>query len=439
MRQLTIQVPSGKGKSVLDTAKKHGGVNLLMFEAISDYAPRTSEGDRGRVDAVTVYLDNARVENFLNELESLPDVHINLIPRGVMALEPPPEEAPQQLTDITERSPLEIFLAGLQSIGSWQGFISFAVAGGVVVWTGLFTNSAFLLVAAMLIAPFAGPAMNVAIATARGDLTLLWRSLLRYFAALGVTIGVTLVLSLIFGQQVATSAMVSNSQVSAVAVLLPLAAGAAGALQLVQSERSSLVSGAAVGILVVASLAPPAGIVGMAVALGRWEMVFSGVFLLLLQLAGINLAATLVFRYFGLSVKGARYSRGKKWVFPVTLGITVLLLTGLLGWQFSSSPNLQRSSRAQRAVATIQKTVDDSNLAQLVEANVRFTRTTIKEQNTLLGVIYVQSQSGSKFSPEEISDRLIEQIQANILQQDFNVTPLVDVVVLQDKRLRRSY
>ncbi|MEL6788034.1 MAG: TIGR00341 family protein, partial [Cyanobacteria bacterium J06607_15] len=152
MRQLTIQVPSGKGNSVLDTAKKYGGVNLLMFEAISDYAPRTSKGDRGRVDAVTVYLDNARVENFLNELESLPDVHINLIPRGVMALEPPPEEAPQQLTDVTERSPLEIFLAGLQSIGSWQGFISFAVAGGIVVWTGLFTNSAFLLVAALLIA-----------------------------------------------------------------------------------------------------------------------------------------------------------------------------------------------------------------------------------------------------------------------------------------------
>ncbi|MBE9048421.1 DUF389 domain-containing protein [Pleurocapsales cyanobacterium LEGE 10410] len=422
MRQLTIQVPSGKGKSVLDTAKKYGGVNLLMFEATSD---------RGRVDAVTVYLDNAKVENFLSELESIPDVHINLIPRGVMALEPPPEEAPQQLTDVTERSPLEIFLAGLQSIGSWQGFISFAVAGGIVVWTGLFTNSAFLLVAAMLIAPFAGPAMNVAIATARGDLTLLWRSLLRYFAALGVTIGVTFLLSLIFDQQVATSTMVSNSQVSSVAVLLPLAAGAAGALQLVQSERSSLVSGAAVGILVAASLAPPAGIVGMATALGRWSMVLSGVFLLLLQLAGINLAATLVFRYFGLSARGARYSRGKKWVFPVTLGVTVLLLTGLLGWQFSSSPSLQRSSRAQRAVAVIQSTVDDSNLAQLVEANVRFTRTTIKEQNTLLGVIYVQSASESGLSPEQIGDRLTEQIQTNILQQDFNVTPLVDVVVLQ--------
>jgi uncharacterized membrane protein len=36
----------------------------------------------------------------------------------------------------------------------------------------------------MLIAPFAGPAMNAAIATARGDGKLLRRSLFRYFSAL---------------------------------------------------------------------------------------------------------------------------------------------------------------------------------------------------------------------------------------------------------------
>ncbi len=40
----------------------------------------------------------------------------------------------------------------------------------------------------------------------------------------------------------------------------------------VQSERSSLVSGAAVGMQVAASLAPPAGLVGMAIAIGRWDI-----------------------------------------------------------------------------------------------------------------------------------------------------------------------
>ena len=49
------------------------------------------------------------------------------------------------------------------------------------------------------------------------------------------------VLSLILRQAIATTLIVERSQISIVAVLLPLAAGAAGAINLVQSERSSLV------------------------------------------------------------------------------------------------------------------------------------------------------------------------------------------------------
>lgn len=423
MRQLMIQVPSGQGKTVLAIAKKYDGINLLRFEG-------TREGDQ-TVDAVMIHLDNQKIEAFLKELETISNLHITLIPRGVMALEPPPEEAPQQLTDVTQRSPLEIFLAGLQSIGSWQGFLGFSIAGGIVVWTGLLTNSSYLLVAAMLIAPFAGPAMNAAIATARGDKTLLWRSLLRYFIAISVTVVVTLLLSLFFRQHVATSAMISNSQISVVAVLLPLAAGAAGALQLVQSERSSLISGASVGMLVAASLAPPAGIVGMAIAIPRWDMVINGVFLLLLQLVGINLSASIVFRYFGLSAQGARYNRGKKWVFPVGLAVTIAVLSALLSWQFSDPPYLQRSSRAQRAVAVVQQTVEKSEMVYLVESNVHFTNHSIPNQNTLLVVVYVQPIQGVRASSKQISDRLSEQIQENILQSGFNVTPLVNVVVLK--------
>ncbi len=157
-------------------------------------------------------------------------------------------------------------MAGLQSVGSWKGFLGYAAAAGVVVWIGLYTNTSYLLVAAMLIAPFAGPAMNLAIATARGDITLLKRSLIRYFSALLVTILVALALSLILRQEIPTNQMVQTSELSSVALLLPLAAGAAGALNLVQSQRSSLVSGASVGMLVAASLAPPAGLVDLGVS-----------------------------------------------------------------------------------------------------------------------------------------------------------------------------
>jgi uncharacterized hydrophobic protein (TIGR00271 family) len=422
MRQLIIQVPRSCGKKVFDLATTHQGVNLSQVEAIAG---------KDAIDLVTVYLPNRAVEEFLEQLQDLPKVHITLLPSGVMALRPPANEAPEQVKQVQVRSPIEIFLSGLQSVGSWTGFLAYAAVAGIVVWIGLYTNTGYLLVAAMLIAPFASPAMNTAIATARGDWYLLWRSIFRYFAALMVTILVAGGLSLILQQEIATTLIVERSQISTVAVLLPLAAGAAGAINLVQSERSSLVSGAATGMLVAASLAPPAGIIGMATAIGRWDMVINGLFLLLLQLFGINVSAALLFRLYGLSVRESRYSRGKKGVFPIAVTVTAIALAGLLTWQFSNPPELERSSRAQRANAEIQDVIQQDELADLVEANIRFTRPSIPGQNTLLCVVYVQRAEGATLPSEEIRSRLTQAIQTRLLEHGFNVTPLVDVSVLE--------
>ncbi|HEY9737249.1 MAG TPA: DUF389 domain-containing protein [Trichocoleus sp.] len=421
MRQLLIQVPSGCGETVRQKAKACQGTNLALWQAAGDEP----------LDMVLVHVSNQKVEPLLEALQELPSLKITLLPTGVMALHPPAQEAARQVTQVEERSPIEIFLAGLQSVGSWKGFLSYAALAGVVVWIGLYTTTTYLLVAAMLIAPFAGPAMNTAIATARGDRHLIGRSVLRYFVALLVTISVAALLSFAFRQQIPTPLMIERSQISAVAVLLPLAAGTAGAINLVQSERSSLVSGAATGMLVAASLAPPAGIVGMAAAIGRWDMAINGLFLLLLQLSGINLAAALLFRCFGLSTQGARYRRGKQGVFPVGLGVSAIALALLLTWQFSNPPNLERSSRAQRANAEVQKVIQQSDQVKLVEANVRFTRAEISGQNTLLSEIYVQRQPNSEKSDETIKTELTQAIQSRLLNQGFNVTPLVSINVLE--------
>lgn len=319
MRQLFIQVPQGYGDKVVELTQEHQGVNLVHFEG--------KDADNV-VDFAIVCISNRQIEDFLSELESVPDTHITFLPQGALALHPPASEAPKQVTNVKERSPLEIFLAGLQSVGSWRGFLSYAVVGGIVVWIGLYTNTIYLLVAA--------------------------------------------------------------------------------------------------------SLAPPAGIAGMAIAIGRWDMVISGIFLLLLQLAAINLSATLVFRLYGLSSQGARYQRGKPWVLPASLAVTGIALAALLGWQFSSTPEFQRSSQAQRANSIVQEVVDNSDLADLVEANVRFTRSQQPDGNTLLSVIYVQPQNGVTATSTEIQQRLTEEIQSRILAEGFNVTPLVDVNVLEE-------
>lgn len=426
MRQLMIKVPKGEGEKVLAQARACNGRNITFLESANESNKR---------DVLIVNLPNRSIGDLLAQLEALPDMEMTLIPHSVLPLSPPASEVPTYIEEVQPRSPVEIWLNAQQSVGSWSSFLGYTLAGSVIVWVAMFTNSIFLLVAAMLVSPFAGPAMNTAVATSTGDKALLRQSVVRYFVSLGVTVLAAAVLSLVLGLATATSTMVNISEVSSVAVFLPLIAGAAGALNLVQAENSSLVSGTAVGILVAASLAPPAGLIGMAAAIGRWDMAVNGFFLLLLQLVGINLAGTVVFRRYGLSSQGERFQRGHPLYFYASVMASLLVLTGLMIWQFSSSPSLQRSTQAQRALPIAAQVIREHPDVQLVEANFRFTRpTTLSsgKREALLGVVYVEKVTETAVANNLFLQEELEQsIQQQLLAAGFNVNPLITVTLLE--------
>jgi uncharacterized hydrophobic protein (TIGR00271 family) len=296
-----------------------------------------------------------------------------------------------------------------------------AVVGGVIVWIGLFTESVFLLVAAMLIAPFAGPAMTLAIATARGDANLLGRSLLRYVAALLASIATAFLLSMAFDQQIATRLMIETSMRSTVSLLLPLAAGVAGALNLVQSERSSLVSGAATGMLVAAALAPPAGLIGIGLAIGQMDIVMSSLWALGIQIVGINLAGFAVFRIYGMRTEGARYPRGKRWILNTSLVISMAGLAALLLLQFSNVPQFQQSSISQRVSALVVEELARSPEIRLVTVNSHFTRSREQGDNPVWVSVQVQASLDER-EASAIADRIEKRV-----EREFPVVALVDL------------
>jgi uncharacterized hydrophobic protein (TIGR00271 family) len=422
MRQLLVQVPRGQGDHVMGTVRTHRAVNVACYQAQNDRSEP--------VDIVLFHLSNSQVEDTVQELEDIPELHITFFPHEVIALRPPPSQAAEQVTDLEKRSPVEILLSGLRSIGSWRGLIGYAAGGGIVVWIGMVTNTIFLLIAAMLITPFAGPAMNAALATARGDVRLLARSVVRYCVALAIAIFMSAALTWLIGQSSPTRLMLDVGQVSAVAVLLPLVAGAAGALNIVESENSSLVSGAAAGVLVAASLAPPAGLVGMAAAQGLGDMALRGAFLLMLQLVAINLSGSLVFRAAGVSAEAARYERGQTRVFIASLILAAVALGGLLTWQFSTPINLQRDSLARDLSDDIRQMLEDDPLVHPVEVNARFTHPDLDGRDTFLAVIYAMRLPDSAPTAGEIEDRLQREIRALLNRPELPLVPIVDVTVL---------
>lgn len=420
VRQIIIETPPQGAEHVIALAQRHHATNIARIAAL--------DGAGRAATLVLLHASNAATGSLLEELDRVTDVRVSLLPVGALPLRPPRDEVADQVTDVTPRSPFEIYIAGLQSVGSWQGFIAYGVISAAVVWLGFITDTIYLLIGAMLIAPFAGPAVNTAIATARGDAHLLRRSVLRYAAAIAVT-GVTVaLLTLAFGPAELTETMVSVSRVSAVSLLLPLAAGVAGAVHLTQGDQNSLVSGAASGMLIAASLAPAAALVGIAAASGHLGILQPALFLLALQLVGINVAGALTFRAFGLQPTGMRAPEGSGRSRMLSLGATALALAGLLWWQFgSASPALTRATAQREMRDAVSAAIRSDPTVGLVETTIRFTRRGTPGPHPAVAEVRVQRLPGAAGSDDELRRRTAALVRAAIGRAAPNVSPAVFV------------
>ncbi|WZL87639.1 DUF389 domain-containing protein [Salinimicrobium sp. 3283s] len=419
MRQLIIKIAKGHKDEVLKSIEEFEGKNTI-------YLPQDEQ------DVFVIYLPNRTVNNFLKRIDEYEEPEISLIPRGVITLYPPASESPGQVADVQPKSSLEIYLGGIQSVGSVKGLIGYSFAAGIIVWIGLYTTTIFLLVAAMLVAPFAGPAMNAALATAAGKMPLLKSSLKRYGMAIGIGILASFLMTVIFPLETLTPLIVEVSHVSKVALLLPLISGFAGAINIVQSERDSLVSGAAVGILVAASLAPPVGLVGAGIYMMDWEIVWSSVFRIILQLLGIHLAATLVFYFFGrVTPGGVRFLKGNKKLTYLTTAIVTLGIGAMMVWQFSQPPFLRKASMNTELTEELDKELNKLDYIEVIGKDVNFTNTMINGNPTVSYNITVLP-SDTTLSESVLKKRIINHLKENLRHQEDNIYEVFQVNVAED-------
>lgn len=359
MRQVLLQVPEGTGDRLIAAADRLGAATASQFAG--------TDGRGDGVDLVVVTVPNGSVGRLIDEAQELGPAEATMVPAGALAFEPPAGDPPEELVDVTPTGPFEVLLAGRQAAGGWKGFLTYAVLAGVVAWLGLYTETIYLLTGSMLIAPFAGPAMNTAIGISSGRPSLLAHSVRRYAAGIAATAAVGAVLTLAVGQQTVTPLVADILTVGSVAFLLPLVAGAAGATYLVQAEHSSLISGAAVGILVAASLAPPAGGLGMVLALGRPDLAANALFLIALQLTGITVAAVMVLRTYGLRPDDHRFGSGHPHMLKVGLAVSVVLTAGLVALQLGAAPFLTQEDASRDAAAVVASVLDERDDVLLLE------------------------------------------------------------------------
>lgn len=420
MRQLYVRVPRGHGDEVLRLAGDLGAVNTARMDA---------DGDDDW-DLVLVHLRNESVDHMLESLEDLPDFRATLIPTGVLPFHHPGVGEATPIPDLTPRSPVEVLLQRRLQESNPIVFVSYSLITGVIVWIGLYEEVFYLLTGAMLVAPFAGPAMNAGAATATGDVVLLGHSWRRYVVGVALTILTATALSFLAGMSTPTDLTMDVAYLSTFSLLLPIAAGVAGSLFVLNSEETTTVSGAAVSMLIAAAIAPPAGVAGIAFASGEWLLLAHAGFVLVGQVVGINLTSALVFRYYEMTPDRPAFTEGRHGVFAPIVAVTAVAFAALFVLQVASGSTLQEIDLRRSVIDGVHAALAGAEDVELVDVVVRPVAGDTIEDLRAVAVVRVLPAGAGEVS--EVEDAVRERLRLHGPPGVAWDEVLLEVVVLQE-------
>ncbi|HUF26230.1 MAG TPA: DUF389 domain-containing protein [Gemmatimonadaceae bacterium] len=431
MRHLQIHVPPESAALVARLAESH--------DAFAPLITRTASADDAPWATVTLQVANDRVGAMIEAVaDQVPDVRVVLFPRGVLPIELPLDEVHRRLHDVSRRSTLELVLGSLQSLGSWRGMLAYAVLSGLVAAYAVMFDVSFLLVAAMLIAPMGAPALVCVVGSVLGDAPMVVRGAARFAAALAVLAAMAATLGVVSGVEISTATMQQVSNLSVWTVLLALAGGAAGAQALARSERESLVTGTASGFLVAVALSPPAAVLGLSLAIGRWDNVVLMGFVLALTFVGIVTGGWLSLAVLGVSARDSTAGRGRRDVRWVLFIAAAIASAGLVVWQAPQTTDYRKADLSRTAVREVRTAVGAVADAELVDASAHFIRPELRRdprQAMLVEVVVEPTVSGSMGATTQdittaVRDAVVDRLRVSMP----DVTPFVRVAVIEAPR-----
>jgi len=209
-------------------------------------------------------------------------------------------------------------------------FFLLTVLSAVIATLGLLTNSAAVIIGAMLVAPLMSPIIGIGLASLTGDA--------RLFRDSGVALGQGALLAILMAVVLAWGnrylpfvtlhelpvEVLSRTRPSPIDLTIALAGGMAAAFALAMPS----ISAALPGVAIATALMPPLCTVGIGVAMGRWDVAGGALLLFLTNAVTIAFAAMLVFFALGFTVKreaGRRVPRA----LAISAGFTLILLVPL--------------------------------------------------------------------------------------------------------------
>lgn len=166
----------------------------------------------------------------------------------------------------------------------------------IIAAYGLLSNSAAVIIGAMLVAPLMIPIFGIALSFSINDRTLLKYSLFSEMTGTFMVLFIAFLIGLVPIRPDIGSEIISRTQPNIYDIIIALASGLAGTYALVDKRLSPALAGVAIAT----ALVPPLATCGLCLSAGKTAWAVGAFSLFFINLISIELAAGLIFWGFGI-------------------------------------------------------------------------------------------------------------------------------------------
>lgn len=217
------------------------------------------------------------------------------------------------------------------SIPSVTYYILLGVSG-LLAGFGLLSNSAAVVVGAMLVSPLMTPIFGISVSLVTGDVKLLRRAVIAEFGGIALILMLTYVLGMMPFSLEITPEMLARTRPNLLDLLVAILAGFAGCMAIMDERISPVLPGVAIAT----SLTPPLATSGLSLAFGAYEGSGGAFLLFFANFLAILIVAAVLFSLSGLVVSGKNQTTGvvaRRFLTPIIglVAVSILLTHYLIG------------------------------------------------------------------------------------------------------------
>lgn len=226
------------------------------------------------------------------------------------------------------------------------------ILSAIIASYGLVTNSAAVVIGAMLVAMMLGPITGVALAIIDHRMPLLRKSLITVFLGISLVVLVGFIVGWLHKDQPLTAEILSRTQPTSMDLMIALAGGTAGAYAMVSPHLSVAV----VGVAVATALVPPLAASGILFANGELQLGFGALLLAMTNILAIQFTNALVLWVLGFRRLVKDDYKSKTYLTFLQRNAVTLLLLGGLGTYLTI--NLQTNAKQQVFESSVKETIN---------------------------------------------------------------------------------